>query len=130
MIRDCIVVGMVERSLLLKLQLDAKLTLKKAIDAVRQSEDAKREQAQMRNFLPKATNVDFVKAERQPKSHPMKPKMAGKPQSTNRKCNFCRRSPPYQKAMYPAREATCFNCRKVCHFGVVCRSTKSVDALS
>ena len=69
----------------------------------------------MRNFLPKATNVDFVKARRQPKSYPTKPKMAGKPQSTNRKCNFCGRSPAHQKAMCPAREVTCFNCRKFGH---------------
>ena len=58
---------------------------KKAIDAARQSEAAKREQALMRNFLPNAPHVDFVKAKRQPKSHPTKPKMAAKPQPTNRK---------------------------------------------
>ena len=130
MIRDRIVVGIVDSALSLKLQLDAKLTLNKAIDAARQSEAAKREHAQMRNFLPKATNVDFVKAKRQSKSHPTKPKMAVKPQSTKGKCNFCGRSPAYQKVICPAREATCFNWRKVGHFGVVCRSTKSVDAIS
>ena len=32
--------------------------------------------------------------------------------------------------MCPDRQATCFNCRKVGHFGIVCRSTKSVDAIS
>ena len=84
----------------------------------------------MRHFLPKAINVDFVKAKRQSKSHPTKPKMAAKPQSTNSTCNFCGRSTAHQKAMCPAREATCFNCHKVGHFGVVCRSTKSVDAIS
>ena len=124
MIRDRIVVGIVDSSLSLKLQLDSKLTLKKAIDA------AKREQAQTRHFLPKATNVDFVKAKRQSKSHPTKPKIAAKSQSTNCKCNFCGRSPAHQKAMCQAREATCFNCRRVGHFGVVCRTTKSVDAIS
>ena len=56
--------------------------------------------------------------------------MAVKPQSTKGKCNFCGRSPAHQKAMCPAREATCFNCRKVGHFGVVCRATNSVDAIS
>ena len=86
MIRDRIVVEIVDSALSLKLQLDAKRTLKKAIDAARQSEAAKREQAQMRNFLPKTTNVDFVKAKRQSKSHPTKPKMAVKPQSTKGKC--------------------------------------------
>ena len=84
----------------------------------------------MRNFLPKATNVDFVKAKRQSKSHPTKPKMAVKPQSTKFKCNFCGRSPAHQKAMCSAREVTCYNYAKVGHFGVVCRSTKSVDAIS
>ena len=56
MIRDRIVVGIVDSSLSLKLQLDATLTLKKAIDAARQSEAAKREQAQMRSFLPKTSS--------------------------------------------------------------------------
>ena len=65
MIRDRIVLGIVDSLLSLKQELDSKLTLKKAIDAARQSEAAKREQAQMRNFLQKATNVDFVKAKRQ-----------------------------------------------------------------
>ena len=125
MIRDRIVVGIVDSALSLKLQLDAKLTLKKAIDAARQSEAAKREQAQMRNFLPQATNVDFVKAKRQSKSHPTKPKMAVKPQSTKCKCNFCGRSPAHQKAMCPAREATCFNCRKVGHL-VSCVDQRSL----
>ena len=36
---------------------------------------------------------------------PTKPKMAGKPQSTKRKYNFCGRSPAHQKAMCAAREA-------------------------
>ena len=112
MIRDRIVVGIVDSALSLKLQLDAKLTLKKAIDDARQSEAAKREQAQMRNFLPKATNVDFVKAKMQSKSRPTKPKMAVKPQSTNGKCNFCGRSPAHQKAMCPAREATYYTVAK------------------
>ena len=82
----------IDSSLSLKLQLDATLTLKKAIDAAHRSEAAKQEQALMRNVLPKATIVDFVKAKRQRKSHPTKSKTAAKFQSTNRKCNFCRRS--------------------------------------
>ena len=93
MIKDRIVVGIVDSSLSLKLQLDATLTLKKAIDAARQSEAVKREQAQMRNFLPKTSSptVDFVKTKRLPKSHPTKTNMAAKPRSINRKCNFCGR---------------------------------------
>ena len=43
MIRDRIVVGIVDSSLSFKLQLDSKLTLKKAIEAARQSEAAKQE---------------------------------------------------------------------------------------
>ena len=114
-------VGIIDSSLSLKLQLDATLTLKKAIDAARQSEAAKREQAQMRNFLPKTSSstFDFAKAKRQPKSHPTKTKMAPKPQSTSRKCNFWGRSPAHEKSMCPAWQATCFNYRKVGHFGIV-----------
>ena len=47
MIRAHIVVGMTNSSLSLKLQLGTTLTLKNAIDAARQSEAAKREQAMM-----------------------------------------------------------------------------------
>ena len=112
----------------MKLQLDATITLKKAIYAARQSDAAKREQAQMRNFLAKVTNDDFGEAIRQSKSHPMN--MVVKPQSTKRKCNFCGRSPAHENTMCPVRQTTCFICRKVCHFGVVCRSTKSAEALS
>ena len=131
MIRDRIVTGIINSSLSLKLQLDSTLILKKAVDATRQNEATKREQAMMRNFLPKVTNVDFViKAKRQPKPYQPKLKMAAKPQSTNRKCNFCGMSPAHQKAMCPECVATCFNCRKVGHFGFECRSTKSVDANS
>ena len=36
----------------------------------------------------------------------------------------------HQKVICPAREATCFNCRKVGYFGVVCRSVKFVDAIT
>ena len=112
MTRDRIVVGIIGCSLSLKL--DSTLTLKKATDAVCQSE---------------AKTVDFVKAKRQPKYYPTKSMISAKPQSTNRKCNFCGRSHVHKRAMCPAREATCFNCRKVGHFGVVCRSTRSVDAM-
>ena len=130
MIRDRIVTGIINSSLSLKQQLDSTLILKKAIDETRQNEATKREQAMVRNFLPKVTNVDFVKAKRQPKPYQPKLKMPAKPQSTNRKCNFCGSSPAHQKAMCPERVATCFNCRKVGHLGFVCRSTKSVDANS
>ena len=52
MIRDRIVVGIRDSGLSLKLHMDAaNLTLKKAIDMVRQNEAAKREQSLMRNFI-------------------------------------------------------------------------------
>ena len=65
-IRDRIVVGIIDSTLSLNFQLDTALTLKKAIGAARQSEAAKREQAHIRSFLPKASSstVDFVKAKR------------------------------------------------------------------
>ena len=133
MIRDRIVVGIRNSALSLKVQLDANLTLKRTIDMARQNEAAKRGQASMRNLSSPKTNVDFVRTKKSFKPPPP-PKQRGamKPQSSQatvtRKYDFCGRS-AHQKAVCPAREATCFKCRKVGHFGVVCRSTRSVDVV-
>ena len=62
MIRDCIVVGITDAEVSLKLQMNSTLTLKKAIDMARQNEAAKKEQALLRNNFAAKTggNVDFV----------------------------------------------------------------------
>ena len=57
-------VGIIVSWLLLKVQLDESLTLKKAIDAARQSEAAKREQAVLRNFLPNTFNCRFCQGKK------------------------------------------------------------------
>lgn len=56
MIRDRIVVGLQDASLSEKLQLDADLTLAKAVDKVRQAEAVKKQQAVIRNDRNSAPN--------------------------------------------------------------------------
>ena len=64
MIRDCLVVGLKDTRLSKKLQLDANLTLAKAITMARQSETVEKQQATVRQAVtdPKAGNIDHVKA--------------------------------------------------------------------
>lgn len=138
MIRDRIVVGIRDTTLSLKLQLDAELTLKRAIDMARQNEAAKREQAMLRNFASSSTrtSVDFVKSKkkvsggtRQKTNRPQGGQTQATTTKTSRKCEFCGRS-SHQRAVCPAREATCFRCHRSGHFSTVCRSSKAVDTVS
>ena len=105
MIRDRIVVGIRDSGLSLQLQMDANLTLKKAMDMVRQNEAAKREQSLMRNLSSPKAPVDFMKTR---KTFKPKQKVTAKPPvraSSTRKCAFCGRS-AHSKAVCPARNAS------------------------
>ena len=67
MIRDQLVVGLCDASLSERLQMDADLTLEKAISAARQSEAAKKQEAVVRAES-QATNVDNIySCQQQPK---------------------------------------------------------------
>lgn len=61
MIRDHIVVGICDRSLSEQLQLDASLTLEKAMTLTRQHEAVHEQQSLLRNASKQELAVDFVK---------------------------------------------------------------------
>ena len=91
----------------------------------------------MRNFTsPAKTNVDFVRSKKfsgksthvKTKTNVMTTRPQGGQSMSTRKCEFCGRS-YHPRATCPAREASCFKCRRVGHFGAVCRASKSVDTV-
>ena len=126
MIRDRIVEGLVDKKLSEKLQLDADLTLEKAINSVRQSESVKSQQSIVRgqDEASKPANVDWLH-----KSRPHKPqKSSQNPQvrfhkkptslsdSSKEKCDRCGNSPAHKRTQCPAKTTICRNCEKKGHF--------------
>ncbi|XP_020610156.1 uncharacterized protein LOC110048720 [Orbicella faveolata] len=138
-IRDRIVVGLLDAKLLEKLQLDPDLTLPKAINHARQSEAVKKQQTLMRNDFKESTGakneVDAVKAEETPKfrkddssrspSETLK-KPATRPPSN--RCDRCGKSPGHARQNCPASATTCHKCSKK-GGASVCRSAHTVSEI-
>ena len=143
MIRDRIVVGIRDSSIAVKLQLDAELTLNKAVTLVRQAEAVKQQQPLLRGEGHVAgakkpdTAVGAVIGGRRGQSKSKqgfrakqrsdKPGFfASKQPAKMTTCSRCGKSPPHDRQQCPAREAVCHKCAKRGHFQSVCRSTAKV----
>ncbi|XP_033730104.1 uncharacterized protein K02A2.6-like [Pecten maximus] len=134
MIRDRIVVGIRDSKLSEKLQLDATLTLEKAVAQVRQSEAVKKQQTVVRDSVVTTTtpssSVDALSknskkgykhhgSKRQyDKSHTSK--FQGQANQECQRCGF-----KHRKDKCPAFNATCRKCSKKGHFEKKCRTTLS-----
>nr|XP_061781453.1 uncharacterized protein LOC133572629 [Nerophis lumbriciformis] len=134
LIRDRIVVGIRNIALSEKLQIDADLTLQKAISQVKQSEVVKQQQAVMRGESPQAEErreVDaisraFRRQEMQGhKQHGQVRSRQTETVSSSERCQKCGRGPHNWKEC-PANNAECRKCRKRGHFAAVCRSMQPV----
>ncbi|XP_042071888.1 uncharacterized protein K02A2.6-like [Haplochromis burtoni] len=123
MIRDRLVVGIRDKRLSEQLQMDAELTLEKAVIQIRQSELVKKQKDLLKNNFKQENlcNVDIVKA----KTKHFKPRKTV-PQTTERnvksQCNRCGKTPFHSKHQCPAREVLCNQCKKKGHYARVCRS--------
>ena len=135
LIRDRIVVGLRDTSLSERMQLDADLTLEKAVNMARQSEVIKRQQTDLRGGG--RMDIDAVmKGRRQkpftPKT-PQHPKHSSsakpQPSSDRQTCYRCGKSPGHAKAQCPAKDVTCHTCGKRGHYSKVCKSTKTVHVV-
>ena len=131
MIRDRLVVGLLDCALSERLQLDPELTLEKAKRAARQKEAVQEQQQSLRSDLkvPGTTDVDVVGQQRReqvrgPNTH----STVNLPNIGRTRCGNCGRG-PHTRENCPARRVACHSCGKQGHFSAHCRS-KEVLALS
>ena len=119
LIRDRIVVGVIDDDLSLELQSKAKLTLTEAIQLSRQAEARKESQSIIRD---KKEAVDYVKrGHYNPhKRHESRPA---------EKCKRCGKGAHSQRNC-PAYDAFCSNCHKKGHFQAMCYSAKTSKSMS
>jgi len=127
MIRDRIVVGLLDASLSMKLQMDPELMLEKAMTAARQTEAIKKQQGVVRGDQ-KLPLVDTVNSQKpkceQCKSH-SKNSSASPKQANKQACTRCGKTPSHGKQACPARDAICHKCAKKEHYQSMCRTKKA-----
>ena len=123
MIRDGLVVGLRDSKLSERLQLDADLTLEKAITITRQSETVHNQQSQMRHDTIKECPipVNLVNTKKKP-TQPSKQQTIYKNPSQRRA--HCGHTPLHEVRVCPAKEAICRGCGKRGHFQKMCRSAR------
>jgi transposase InsO family protein len=131
MLRDRIVVGIRDKALSQRMQLDAELTLEKAKTLSRQRE-AIREQQVILGSTTKATqSVDHIHKSHQ-KGSKRNQFQWSKPSTgrtqPSKTCTRCGRG-PHPRHQCPARDAQCHKCKNKGHFAAHCRS-KSVAEVS
>ena len=139
MIRDRIVIGLLDAKLSEKLQLDPELTLPKAINQARQSEAVKKQQTLMRNDFKESTGtkneVDAVKTEifrkddssGGPDETPNSKKPPTRPPSN--RCYRCGKSPGHVRQNCPAKTAICHKCSRKGYWASVCKSSQTVGEI-
>ena len=134
MIRDRIVVGVRDSILSEKLQLEADLTLEKAVATACQRESVKKQQKVVR-AEDSPSNVDAVHSTQGKKDKPVANKPTPRqphkfnPVTGSDICTRCGKHSHTGRQQCPARDATCRKCHKRGHFQAMCR-TKSVRVVS
>ena len=131
LIRDRIVVGIRDKALSEKLQLEAELTLERAIDQVRQKKAVRKQQLYLeQRGIPQANLMWIMQNEREAQKSAQKVN-SGKEQfkqtkstpavTTKQKCERCN-GPLHGRMKCPARDSLCNNCGRKVHWKEACRS--------
>ncbi|KAL7881030.1 hypothetical protein SRHO_G00032840 [Serrasalmus rhombeus] len=125
LIRDRIVVGILDSRLSERLQLDAELTLEKAITQVKQSAAVKKQQPVLRGAESTAGQVEAI-------TKKQKGRKVGyeKTDSTAVGCGKCGNMKKHPWKECPARDAECRKCHKKGHYAKTCRSAKGVHDIT
>lgn len=123
LIRDRIVVGLRDRRLSEKLQLDPKLTLDLAVRQAKQSEMIKSQQSVIHSDM-KTTPANVDRVRKAKPSRTSNPHTPGKPDS-GWKCGRCGGT-QHPKTKCPAKDSKCNKCNKKGHWSKVCK-TKSTS---
>ena len=127
LIRDRIVVGVVDDSFSDRLQAKADLTLEMAVQMSRQAEARKQNKDLIRGnaiseTAPDSTRVDLVEPHKRDSKSAMKPEDGVRPKS-DRKCMWCG-GQQHKRQSRPAKDITFNSCHKRGHFQAVCLSKK------
>ena len=138
MIRDRLVVGIRDRHLSERLQLDSELTLEKAKRAIRQSGAVQGQQHELKGATTEpSSSLDKLQAnyKKTQNSHGAPRRLqleTGKkgrqPNNSSKPCTRCGRG-PHARDKCPAKDAVCHRCKRKGHF-MSCCLTKSVSELS
>ena len=113
--RDRIVLGLLDKELSEKLQLQEGLTLRQATVMARQHERVKQELAMQRSGA--CASISSVDRHKNKSSSS---KLKGEKRESSSTCGRCGLT--YDKGKCPAKEETCHKCGKSSHFAKVCRS--------
>ena len=132
MIRDRLVVGLRDASLSEKLQLDATLTLEKAVAKAREAEAVRQQQSVVRGEEPKKPETPVGAVHRgtpNTRRAPHAPRQRGEATARvrppeRRACYRCGNTPAHDRLRCPARDATCRKCGKRGHYQRVCKSVQ------
>ena len=118
MIRDRLVVGIRDNSLSERLQMDAELTLEKAMKTIRQREAVHEQQMVLSGGerTNEPGNLDEVNHKKQNSRHsrPTRP-------TSSKLCGRCGKG-PHGRDKCPAREAVCHRCKKKGHYNSQCHT--------
>ena len=146
MIRDRIVVGLLDDGLSEKMQLDPNLTLEKAVSMARQSEAVHKQQGVVRGTSHESDELEFENLEAVNSRRGDKTKLAtqkykspGKTtvnkQSTNNqrmqsnKCSRCGKTPWHNRQQCPAKDVQCHKCQRTGHYSAYCYA-KQISAVT
>ena len=137
LVRDRIVVGLLDETLSMKLQLDSELTLEKATGAAQQHESVRQQQEVVRSGQT-STMVEAAVQSKIPsgKGKTSQPKQqfpsVQNPYNYQQQlmCTRCGKAPFHPKHQCPARDAECHKCRKIGHFQSMCRSVRGLSEIS
>ena len=119
MIRDRLVVGIRDNALSERLQMNADLTLERAMKLIRQSEAVHEQQALLNGKEPKLEpgNLDSMKS----KKHQNRKQTLRTRANFGNLCGRCGKG-PHSRDKCPAREATCHRCHKKGHYSSQCHT--------
>ena len=135
MIRDRLVVGLRNEKLSEKLQIDASLTLEKAVQQARQSESVKKQQGVIRSSHIPSSNLETLEEKQAKSGRPRgshKPKQPSKSSGDGNNSKFKRRTTGcercgnpknHNRQSCPAKDAKCHKCSKQGHFAKWCHAS-------
>ena len=119
MIRDRIVMGVMDDTTREKLLQNKTLTLQQAVEICRAQEASKTQVRSMQSSVMKDTEVSRVQQGQRQKTSAWQQAQGG----GNRTCSRCGKG-QHRRDACPAKDAKCFKCAKTGHYVAVCRSSR------